>query len=333
MFLTHTNSVYAEDITLLDKVNYPQYVHQVYDGGMLIRTGMRMVPGELVEYVLRGKQGAPEGTYQFIQTLTKSPDCRVGLILASGGTKWTGFTSPLTPSADYPIFKFPTLALTQTYAGYIANKIGGEFEYISTDSTTCISGHSAWYTAQNMLALNLLDAVVVIATDNGISEDYLAVFGEHGLCKLVDEEDDPEVTKFRLGQGCNISVFESDSSRHAPIAKVTDVYTAAEKYASPQGISPEGTGYRKVIERGDTENIDFVKSHSTFSKDNEIEEKLIREKFGDIRIVNYKLRIGHTMGPATAIETALAIQEESGKFLSLGAGMGNVFSSVVVDIL
>ena len=60
---------------------------------------------------------------------------------------------------------------------------------------------------------------------------------------------------------------------------------------------------------------------------------LFKEKFGDIRTVNYKLRIGHTMGASTAVETALAIQEESGRFLSLGAGMGNVFSSVVVEIL
>ncbi len=39
------------------------------------------------------------------------------------------------------------------------------------------------------------------------------------------------------------------------------------------------------------------------------------------------------MGVSTAIETAIAIQEESGRFLSLGAGMGNVYSSVVGEIL
>ena len=39
------------------------------------------------------------------------------------------------------------------------------------------------------------------------------------------------------------------------------------------------------------------------------------------------------MGVSTAVETALAVQEESGTFLSLGAGMGNVYSSVVVEIL
>ena len=39
------------------------------------------------------------------------------------------------------------------------------------------------------------------------------------------------------------------------------------------------------------------------------------------------------MGAATAVETAIAIKEESGTFLSLGAGMGNVFSAAVVEVL
>ena len=85
--------------------------------------------------------------------------------------------------------------------------------------------------------------------------------------------------------------------------------------------------------RVNTDNIDFIKTHSTFSDDNDIESKLIKDIFGYIRTVNYKLRIGHTMGVSTAVDTAIAIQEESGTFLSLGAGMGNVYSSVVVEIL
>jgi len=102
---------------------------------------------------------------------------------------------------------------------------------------------------------------------------------------------------------------------------------------SPLGISCEGIGYEKVMTRVNTDNIDFIKTHSTFSDDNDIESKLIKDIFGDIRTVNYKLRIGHTMGVSTAVETAIAIQEESGTFLSLGAGMGNVYSSAVVEIL
>jgi len=337
MFLTHTNSVYSEDITLLDYISYPQYVHQVANGGgMLIKRGIKIMPGELINYVLKGQHGASSGTYKFIQALTQLSTCKIGLILAAGGNSWTGYLSNIPRTAQYPEYKMPPLGSSMVHAGYIANQIGS-FDYISTDSSSCISGHSAWYTARNMLTLQQLDAVVIIATDNALSEEYLAIFGEQGLSKLASEENNPDIIKFRLGQGCNISVFESLYSllrtKHQVLAEIKDMCIAAESHPNPLGISNKGEGYKKVINMVNTNDINFVKMHSTFSADNKIEEKVIKDKFGNIKLVNYKLRIGHTMGASTAIETALAIQEESGKFLSLGAGMGNVFSSAVVEIL
>ena len=81
MFLTHTNSVYSEDITLLDYIAYPQYVHQVANGGgMLIKRGIKIMPGELINYVLKGQHGADSGTYKFIQSLTQLSTCKTGLI-------------------------------------------------------------------------------------------------------------------------------------------------------------------------------------------------------------------------------------------------------------
>ena len=337
MYVTHTNSVYSEDIILLDYIPYPQYVHQVgNNGGFKVEQGIKIMPGELIDYVLKGKHGANSGTYEFIQSLTKLNECKTGFILAAGNNIWTGYLTTVHRTTQYPSYRIPVMGITQVYAGYIANQIGA-FDYISTDSTSCISGHSAWYTAYNMLALDRLDAVVVISVDNGLSEDYLTIFGENKLTKLVAEENDPSITKFRLGQGCNISVFESNeliqSNEHQPLAEITDMHIAAESHSNPLGISNTGEGYTKVINRVDTDGIDFVKTHSTFSSDNKIEEEIIKDTFGDIKLINYKLRIGHTMGASTAIETALALQEESGKFLSLGAGMGNVFSSAVVEIL
>jgi len=334
MFLTHTNSVYSEKITLIDHVTYPQYGHQVGNGGgLVVSHGIRTMPEELVNYVLYGKHGAKEGTASFITNLTKKSNYKVGLILAAGGNTWTGYTSTIVLSDKYPALKVLAMGGTQIYAGYIANKIG-KFDYISTDSSSCISGHSAWYTAKNMLDLGRLDAVVVIAVDNGLAEEYLYIFGKHSLSKLAEQENDPLIVKFRLGQGCNISVFESDkSSNSAPLARITDMCIAAEYHDSPMGISKSGAGYSRVIQAVDANKINFIKTHSTFSTDNKIEDTIIKQKFGDIKTINYKLRIGHTIGPSTAIETALAIQEESGKFLSLGAGMGNVFSSAVVEIL
>ena len=337
MFLTHTNSVYAEELTLLDHIPYPQYAHQIgKGGGLVVKNGIKLITGELVNYVLKGQYGANSGTHAFITELLAVSTRKVGLILASGSASWTGYTSIVPKTSQYPAYKVVPMAVTQVYTGYLASQLGA-FDYISTDSVSCISGHSAWYTAYNLLHSGRLDAVVVVSVDNGLSEEYLHVFGEHKLSKLVDEEDNPEITKFHLGQGCNISVFESEScnrnTNNDLLAKIKDIHIAAEYHTSPLGISCTGVGYEKVMDRVNTDGIDFIKTHSTFSEDNEIENILIKKKFGNIKTIDYKLRIGHTMGVSTALETAIAIQEESGRFLSLGAGMGNVYSSVIVEII
>ena len=63
------------------------------------------------------------------------------------------------------------------------------------------------------------------------------------------------------------------------------MYLGAETHSSPLGISPTGDGYRKVIDRVDTAGIDFVKTHSTYSNDNQVEMEIIKEKFNDIKTV------------------------------------------------
>ena len=337
MLITHTNSVYSDGIiTKMENTPYPQYGHMVSDGGVAVQQGIKIMPTVLVDYVLQGTQGAAVGTLTAIQELLQHNNHKVGLILASGSNFWTGYLSSLKRSEEYPVNKIPILGSTQVYAGHIANKIGS-FDYIASDSTSCISGHSAWYAAKNLINLGKLDAVVVISTDNGLSEDYLSIFGEAGLAKVIEEEDNSDIIKFRLGQGCNITILESYGSvlqtKNIPLAVVSDIHITTEHHSSPLGISSTGEGYSNAINGVNTRGVEFVKTHATFSEDNEIEETLIKQKFGNIRIVNYKLRIGHTMGASTAIETAIAIQEEQGKFLSLGAGMGNVFSAAVVQIL
>jgi 3-oxoacyl-(acyl-carrier-protein) synthase len=336
MYVTHTNSVYSENSELVDWITYPQKIHLVSDGGMAVSKGIKIMPAEMVDYVLRGRNGASPGTAEFIRELTGIDNLRVGLIVAAGGCVWTGYSTDVIKSEKYPVHQITTMGVTQVYAGHLANRIG-KFEYVATDSVSCISGHSAWFTARNLMKLGILDAVVVVATDNGTSEEYLNVFGEYGLSKLASEEDDPHIIKFRLGQGCNITVFESKDTlavtNNPILAHVHDMHVASEVHTSPLGISCTGSGYRKVIEGVDTRGIQFVKTHGTYSMDNLIEGKLIREYFGDIDTINYKLRIGHTMGASTAVETSLAISEESGKFLSLGAGMGNVYSAAVVEIV
>lgn len=329
MYLTHSVLSYSEEIKLFDHIQYPQYVHFITDGGLRTSAGISTLPEQLILSTLN-----KSNTREVIKNLTNKIN-KVGFILAAGNTVWGGHFVNIKYSKKYPTNKIIPLSNTQIIAGKIANQLG-TFDYIGTDATSCISGHSAWYMAKTLIDIKRLDAVVVIAVENSISEENLAMFAELNISKKLEEEN-TDIQKFRLGQGCHIGVFESSScykkTNNSPLAKIINIHTASEVCNTPLGISEDGNGYRKVLEKVNNGRIDFIKTHGTFTVNNSIEEKVIRSLFGEIPLVNYKLRIGHTMGASTAVETALAIKEHTGKFISLGAGMGNVYSAANVEIL
>lgn len=328
MYLTQSESLYTRELTLIDDIPFPQYVHYALPENIITKRGIRTVPEELINHLL-----AKSDIKAFIKNQTQQ--CRAGFILATGGNIWTGYYPHIKRSDRYPTHKVLPLGMTQVFAGKLANTLG-TFEYISTDSSTCISGHSAWHRAKMMLDADMLDMVVVICSDNGISEEYLSIFGDQGISKLATEEDSPDICKFHLGQGCHIGVFESYKSlgKHyrSPLAAIPHISVKGEVHSNPLGVSPTGVGYRDVLKGFPLNKIDFVKTHGTYTKDNAVEEEVVRELCGDIELVNYKLQVGHTMGPSTALETALAIEDHKGTFVSLGAGMGNVFSAALVEI-
>lgn len=337
MYITHLNSLYTEETALIDYIPYAQYIHQVSDGGMRVSAGVKILPSEFVEYMLKGTNGATQASENSLAK-TIAYTGKTGLILSTGGSVWTGYGTTTPLSDKYPKHRMLPLGMTQIYAGQLANKLGS-IDYVSTDSTSCISAHAALYEASNLIKAGRLDRVIVVSSDNGASEEYMHFFGENHLCLLASEEG--KASKFRLGQGANITVLESESSLkmtgNTPLAKLHNIDIVAESYANPLGIAETGEGYRKVITsvlhpHGDIK-LDYIKTHSTYSKDNQIEQTVIDELLGKIKTVNYKKRIGHIMGPSTAVEMHLSIKELGGNFLSLGAGMGNVFSAALVETL
>jgi 3-oxoacyl-(acyl-carrier-protein) synthase len=337
MYITHLNSLYTENTTLIDYVSYPQYVHQVSDGGMRVSLGVKILPSEFVEYMLNGTNGATSASQDSLSEIVACKG-KTGLILSTGGSVWTGYGTTTPLSDKYPKHRMLPLGMTQIYAGQLANKLG-DIDYVSTDSTSCISAHAALYEASNLIKAGRLDRVIVVSSDNGASEEYMHFFGENHLCLLADEEGLKH--KFRLGQGANITVLESKASLEmtgsTPIAKLHNINIVAENHSNPLGISCTGEGYKKAIVSmltpENVSTIDYVKTHSTYSKDNQIEETVLTELLGNVKTVNYKSRIGHIMGPSTAVEMHLSIKELGGTFISLGAGMGNVFSAALVETL
>jgi 3-oxoacyl-(acyl-carrier-protein) synthase len=247
---------------------------------------------------------------------------------------WTGYKFTGKYSTNYPTCKVLPLGTNQIYAGKLANSLG-TFKHISVDGTSCISGHSALEYAKLLIESGKLTRVVIVAVDNGTSEEFMKFFAENKLITLDEER------KFFLGQGVNITVIEDAvTALGAGRAVLHAVTTTAEAIGNPLGISEQGTGYSNAIQDALAQagvvpqDIRFVKLHNTHSLDNCVELSVVKKLFGNIETISYKQDIGHTLGASTAIETDLAIRDNGpGMFLSLGAGMGNVFSAAILEIL
>lgn len=325
--ISYSNSIWEEDnLVEFPNTKYPQYIHQITDGGMAVSKGLKTLPAVLAEQLLQSPYEGitPITAIQGLDSRHKSK----GFILATGGTIWTGYgaATGLIDEGEYPKLKVLPMGMTQIYAGYLAGKLGN-FNYVSTDATSCVSAHAALNQAYHFIQAGLLDACVVLSVDSSTSPEFIKFFAENNLC---DTDLNIASARFHLGQGANITLIEKEPKNCRIELLNTTLYS--EHYSSPLGISPTGDGYREAIRQvmeGTDISPDFIKTHSTYSEDNEVEAEVVTELFGDIPTYDYKHRIGHTMGASTAVEMDIATRENSGTFISLGAGMGNVFTAVL----
>jgi hypothetical protein len=325
-----SQSLYTTELTDSGDPLFPQLVHKLTDGGPHVKVGVRTIPEVLVRMLLQDED--LKASVQ--EAMAKSK--RTGFIFACGNVAWFGHAPKVGDPKQLKLLSMLPMGGTQILGGYLANQLG-EFDYISSDGTSCVSSMHALYTADLLLKVGKLDTVVIMSTDNALAPEYLRIFGENGISKSLKEEDDPNCHKFHLSQGVNVTVV---TSLPGPAkANLLGCAVTCEQHNTPLGIRPDGLGYTRAIsealEDADlaANEIDFVKPHATNTADNAIESKVIREIFGDIREVNYKEKIGHCMGVSGILETNLAIEENKGLFVSISAGMGNVFAAAVVEIL
>jgi 3-oxoacyl-(acyl-carrier-protein) synthase len=168
---------------------------------------------------------------------------------------------------------------------------------------------------------------------------------------------------FYLGQGAAIAVFErADVCKTEPLAKLVGAYSASENYANALGQRDDGDGFVKAIEgvlrvaKVDRSEVNLVKTHGTGTPVNNAAEKTALQKcLPEFIATSYKPRIGHTVGVSGLLETGLlldALNEgyvpeipnrtetdsvflsarapaPDGMFLSLAAGMGNIYSAAL----
>jgi len=261
------------------------------------------------------------------------------------------------------VLKPIALATTNIYAGRVAQSIGYT-DYISTDSTSCVCSYNATFLAKALLDSGMLDRVLIVAVEDATSGDTIEFFSRYGgNISLADEQAgklpsafDEVNTGFRVGNGAGLFLLDKDNNG---VAQIDQVAMAAEKWNSPIGQDPAGTGYLKALAQIDTEGVRVIKTHGTGTPSNNIAERVaIESTFDNFIATGYKSSIGHTMGANGAIELDLLVKDlhrgvltgiknrttEDAKFISqdtiitdktaicLGSSMGNGYAAMKVSI-
>lgn len=359
--LTHYRTAYTTTPTLLDEITFPQRVHLLEDTYSRVNTGMVYPPHKLADKVLD-----PE----LLKQLRENPSKKTAFILAAGNNHFAGINGANRQSRLTYGYRMIPMTLTQVYAGRTAQACGAT-DYIVTDATACASSMKVLMDVQTLIRMYGFTRVVVLTVEDAVSNMVLEFFGESRACLTLKEELDGKQPSafdttnggFYVGQGAALAVFESTETG---VATLEAAYTASEACTNPLGQLPSGEGFVRAIAGAldiaglPSKAIRQVKTHGTGTPtNNTAEEAALRKMLPDGFVAtSYKPTIGHTMGASGLLESLLMIESlQSGivpaienrteddevflsddckatdsRFLSLAAGMGNVYSAAVWSI-
>jgi 3-oxoacyl-[acyl-carrier-protein] synthase II len=359
--LTHYRTAYTTTPTLLDELTFPQKVHWFEDTYSRTSTGMVYPPHKLADKVLD-----PE----LLKYLRENPSKKTAFILAAGNTHFAGINGANRQSRLTYGYRVAPLTLTQVYAGRVAQSCGAT-DHIVTDSTACASSLKVMMDVQTLIRMYGFTRVVVLTLEDAVSNMVLEFFGEARACLTLKEEADGKQPSafdttnggFYVGQGAALAVFESTGTG---VATLEAAYTASEECTNPLGQLPSGEGFVRAIDGAlslagvSPKDIRQVKTHGTGTPTNNTAEAAALQTVLPDGFVatSYKPTIGHTMGASGLLESLLMIESlQSGivpaiknrtqddkvflsedckatdsRFLSLAAGMGNVYSAAVWSI-
>ena len=359
--LTHYRTAYTTTPTLLDDITFPQRVHLLEDTYSRVNTGMVYPPHKLADKVLD-----PE----LLKQLRENPSKKTAFILAAGNNHFAGINGANRQSRLTYGYRVVPMTLTQVYAGRTAQACGAT-DYIVTDATACASSMKVLMDVQTLIRMYGFTRVVVLTVEDAVSNMVLEFFGESRACLTLKEELDGKQPSafdttnggFYVGQGAALAVFESTETG---VATLEAAYTASEACTNPLGQLPSGEGFVRAIAGAldiaglPSKAIRQVKTHGTGTPtNNTAEEAALRKMLPDGFVAtSYKPTIGHTMGASGLLESLLMIESlQSGivpaienrteddevflsddckatdsRFLSLAAGMGNVYSAAVWSI-
>jgi 3-oxoacyl-[acyl-carrier-protein] synthase II len=253
----------------------------------------------------------------------------VGVLIGSGG----GGMSALGEQYHTLFYRGPdrispffiTQLVTDMAAGYVAIRFGARGPNFATVSA-CATSANAIGEAWEIIRRGDARAMITGGTEFGPTAMSLAAFAAmHALSKRNDDPQhasrpfDADRDGFVMGSGAGVLILErlDDAlARGAPIyAEIVGYATTSDAHHITEP-APGGAGLARAVRRAlkkasvAPEEVDYVNAHGTSTKYNDRDETAaLHSVFGDharrLAISSTKSMIGHTMGAAGAIETAV----------------------------
>lgn len=362
IYLSKYKTAASRETTVIEDNHFVQRVHWFSDTYDRVKTGMVYPPHVLASKVLTPdildyvKNNPVKGKTGFI--LAAGSQGWAG-IRAKNDNQEKGML--------YYSYKVPLITLTNIYAGRVASMFGVE-DFVSTDASACASSIKVLMEAQNLMHNFGFDRMIILGVEDAVNNSTLEFFGHAKASLLFKDEEtmkpsafDSVHSGFHVGQGAAVAILEKEPACE-PAAKFLGAYTSAENCTNPLGQRPDGQGYRKAIEGAmdvakiKPEEIKIVKTHGTGTPvNNQAEKTAITTVLKDFKATSYKQHIGHTLAASGLLETGLLIDDltkgilpgiknrteedqqfisedtpiEGGTFLSLAAGMGNIYSAAL----
>jgi len=364
IYLSKLFSTSTTDTTLVPDIAFPQHAHIIPSTFRRAKSGLKYPPHTLLETVVtpealayvkdnpvKGKTGfifaaGNQGWMSNSNRYDKNPDAEL----------------------HYKV-KVPFIVLTNIYAGRIASMFHVHDHVSTDASACASSLKVMMDVQNLMNNFGFDRVIVLSGEDavNNLTLEFFGEAGASLQHKDEDRirpsAFDSTNQGFFLGQGATLCIFEKDhAGLDNPEAKFLGAYTSAEDNTNPLGQRPDGEGYSKAIEGSlhvagvRKEDITVVKTHGTGTAvNNKAEKAALERSLEEFVATSYKQRVGHTMGASGLLETGLLLNDMKrgivpqilnrtedddvflsydapaprGPFLSLAAGMGNIYSAAI----
>ena len=292
-----------------------------------------------------------------------NPGLKTAFLLAGGNAHFAGLPCR---KSDIELFNYQyqmlPLTLTQVFA-HRQSQIYGDMWFISTDHSACASSLHVLMQAQDLLKNRCFDRVIVLGVEDAVSGLNFEFFSQAGVkpTEKISAFDD-HYKGFLLGQGAVTCVFENERT-NTTIAELLDVNSASESHTNSLGMREDGQGYVRAIDGlVGVDDVTVIKTHGTgTTANNKAERKALHSLFADSFVAtSFKPTIGHTMGASGLLETCMLFEEikktgmvpaiknrtkvddvflsyqvraPQGQILSLAAGMGNIYTAALWEMV